>query len=225
MKLISLLVLSVICSSTVIAQDLWYELRKSNAKPVSQSTLNEAGLLKDLNPGYPSSWIAESDYISTAISITQEGKVVTLSGINEEITTEQKAILKKADIGTDIEVSVKYISNAKEKEMNFALTVAPHLEASYIGGQAMMEAYIQKNAIDQISNLELFKTQSATINFEIDEMGQPVIKEISKSSTDQSIDQLLIEVIENMPTWQPAADLNGKKVKQQFVLVVGSQQC
>ncbi len=220
-----IIIFSILSSGVLCCQDTWFDIRNSNAKPITQATLIRAQTLKDINPGYPSSWIADSDYISTNISIESSGDIKSSEGFNEQITTEQKTLLQKADIGTDIRVTVSYMSGSMTKEMNFSMTVSPTQEASYSGGKEALLDYINENAISHIAAHQLLDKNGVEISFEINKDGQAVIKELRRSSSDKATDQLLLQVIEQMPRWSPALDSDGNPVKQQFTFVVGGENC
>ena len=83
------------------------------------------------------------------------------------------------------------------------------------------------NAIDKIST-SFNKINLAAVKFTINEEGQIVDAHVFQSayqpSKDEKIDELLLETICNMPSWEPAEYDNGIKVKQEFVLTVGDME-
>ncbi len=93
-------------------------------------TLNEAKLMSELIPKYPTTEYNEMiDYVSVEISITSNGKQIISESRKDELTTEQKNLLKTADIGSRIKISIKFKykdpkndnlgSGRKIKEMEF----------------------------------------------------------------------------------------------------------
>jgi hypothetical protein len=102
-------------------------------------TLNEAKLMSELINKYPTTeYNATIDYVSVEISTSSNGKHQTAIGTSDELTTEQKNILKTADIGSRIKIKIKFKykdpkndnlgSGRKIKEMEYqvkASTLAP----------------------------------------------------------------------------------------------------
>ncbi len=220
-----ILVLFVACG---FSQEMGYDIYDTYSKPVLSEQLNEARAMVDINPDYPSSWIAESDYISSEIKVICEGDVVATKGKNHLLSEAQKNALKKADSGTSIDVEIKY--NAKNsitnlidvKTMNFSVSLIPEKEAEYIGGQEKMKAYLKENAVDKINESANNNFELAKVRFIVDESGKTINAEISKSSEDEIIDQLILEAISNMPNWMPAESSDGRKVRQEFEFIVGT---
>ena len=207
------------------AQDIGYEIRGTYKRPIVKEKLNIAKSLSDINPGYPSSWI--SNYVSVEILATCNGISMVAAGENDLLTDEQMSILKMSDMGTDIIVDVKYnpkssLNDAQDiKVINFSYTLIPEVEAEYPGGYSLLKQYLKENAIDKITETLDQQLLLAKVKFTIDENGLISNAQISKTSEDEKIDQLLLEVINKMPEWKPASS-NGIKVKQDFELSVGN---
>ncbi|MDZ4708820.1 MAG: energy transducer TonB [Saprospiraceae bacterium] len=220
-------IILLLCSmiSTGFAQELRFEVRPTYSRPVNKYKLNEATTLVDINPGYPTAWV--TDYVSTELTVTSNGKVIKATGINATLSTDQKNILVLADLGTDIVVDVNYQSKnsitglKKPDQMHFSMSLIPEIEAEYQGGTQLMTQYLKENAIGKISELDAKKFEGTVIKFTVNEEGEIANARISAASEDEHIDLLLLDAISNMPKWRPAANSNGTKVKQDFVFSVG----
>lgn len=226
MKYISTVLLLALYVSTH-AQDINFEIKNTFSRPVNNEMLNKAKSLMDINPGYPSSWI--SDYVSTEILVSSNGKTIRALGVNDMLSYEQMDNITSADPGTDINVEVKYksfnsINNKIEiNEMKFAVSLVPQFEAEYPGGKTQLKSYIKENAILKLKDTKILK--QALIKFVVNENGEISQVKIAQSSEDKTVDQLLLNTISNMPLWKPAIDKNGKKLKQEFLLTVGNAGC
>ena len=99
-----------ICTIVGYSQMADFVVRATYSKTILKNELVAATVMKDLNTGYPASWISDSGYISTQIKSTIDGKEVTSAGNNETLTTAQRAVLSKLDIGSKVEVAVQYNS-------------------------------------------------------------------------------------------------------------------
>ncbi len=229
MKNIIISILLLCCSITSFSQGIWFEVTGIKSDVVSQEVLQTAKSMKDINEGYPSSWIKDSEYISTEISILSNGKEFKASGVNDVFTEEQKSILAKADLFEEIIVEVKYKNigsgNIDIKTMNFTVTVSPKNEAKYCEGYEQLREYLTEAVIDKVPESSTLQKEGAMVSFTIDENGEIINAKIEKSSTEKKVDILLLNAIKNMPKWNPAETLDGTKLKQDFEFVVGMNGC
>ena len=62
------------------------------------------------------------------------------------------------------------------------------------------------------------------LRFVVNEEGAIDKAQITQTSGDAATDKLLLDVINKMPNWKAAEDAKGKKVKQEFVLSVGTNR-
>lgn len=226
MKIISTTLLLIVAVTFISAQDVRYEVRKAYSRPVTEEALMSAKSWSDISPGYPSSWITE--YVSTEVTGSSNGKVINAKGNNETLSDEQLMLLQTADTGTDLIVDINYkytnpiTGNLDPRIIHFVLTVDPCVDAQYPGGNAELSKYLDQHAINKIPE-ELSKTmQSVLIRFMITETGKIVNAQLSGSSSNPDVDKLLIKAIKNMPKWKPAENINGEKVKQLFEFEVGN---
>ncbi len=194
---------------------------------ISKENLKQATSLVDLNEHYKPSWVRE--YISVAFFAMHDGDQKQVVGKNEFISQEQKDFILSADAGKEISVLIKYIpennlKNNPPKELDFKLFLEPDNEAKYVKGLPQMKQYLKENAIDKISIPDFLKSpyNMVAVKFTVDEKGEIMDTHLFNSSSDDKVDELLVNVVSNMPAWKPATYSNGTKVKQEFVLTVGS---
>ncbi len=213
--------------SAAYAQEMGYDIFSTYAKPVQKEQLSTAKKMSDINPEYPASWILEEDYISTEITVFCEGERRKEKGKTNYFTEEQRNILTKADMGTTVDVEVKYHVNNSITDkydvstMNFSVSLVPEKEAEYEGGQEKMKMYLKQNSVDKINTFSNRVFDMAKVRFLVNEEGEAVNAEIIKSSEDEKIDRLLLKTIAKMPKWKPAESAKGVKLKQEFEFVVG----
>jgi len=206
----------------------------SRIKPyvfITKEALNEANRLTDLNPRYKPSWIKE--FISVEILTTYQGEMLKSVSKNDILSQEQKDRMNRADAGTNISVKVKYIpentlTQNDPKELDFTFTVDPENKAEYPGGQQQLIKYLQEKAIDKIPATSFTNYDLLTVKFTISAEGAIINAHIFGSeyqtSKDEKIDKLVLETIQNMPSWKPAQYADGTKVKQEFALTVGNME-
>lgn len=222
--ILNLLVLFVFTSG--FSQDLFFDIRGTDGRPVDQDVLVSANSLKDINPGFPDSWI--TFYVSTEIEATANGKTSKAIGSNGQLSDAQKDLLKNADIGSNIDVNVAYYevnaqTNISElSNMNFTLSLAPAKAAEYQGGYDPMTDYLEENAMNMINLMNAGNFSMATVKFTIDKDGLVKKARVSQTSDNAVIDQTMLKAIKNMPKWKPAMDANGDKIDQEFQFMVGN---
>lgn len=222
------------------ASELSLEVRARYARPIKKETLHKAVFLSDLSAGYPKAWV--TDYISTEISTTCNGKATKAVGKNNTLTTEQRNILKTVDMGSDIVIDVLYeYQNAATNDtylmsLHIIVTLAPEIdteyvgadkqtEAEYIGGEQQMRAYFKQYAMDKISKTDAQKIEKGTVRFTVNEKGEIAHATLFKTSGNAKTDKLLLEAIYKMPKWKPAENSKGMKIHQEFDFSIGRFGC
>jgi len=176
------------------------------------------------------------DFISIEISAISNGKTLIAKNDRAALTTEQKNILNAADLGSDVQIRIKFkykynlYDNGKigadGKEGNYIVTVVPETEAQYPGGFKQMTEYFRQNITNKISEPnKLNKLQMAIVYFTVNEDGQVVNAKITNTSSDSKIDKLILDAMNKMPKWSAAKNAQGIKVKQEFTIPFGGGGC
>lgn len=220
------------------SRELGFYVGPKYDRTVNKEMLNQATVVNELVDGYPSNWISE--YVSVSIKATCNGKLLEATNTNEKLSKEQKNILKSADLGSEIIVKVIYkyddweASNNSTINLNnnvqsisFKMTITPETEvaASFVGGEELLNTYLMENAIHKISGATARKIKTSQVTFTVNESGKIENAQLSKTSNDAATDKLLVDVITNMPNWNPAKNSKGKAVKQEFKFSVLNYGC
>ena len=206
--------------------DLSYLVRGRYSRWITLERIQKAKLVSDLIEGYPNNWITA--YISVEISSSCKSVKVNAVSLNDVLSVEQKNMLNKADLGTDIVITVKHntknsITNVLEKsEMNVTLTIIPEIEATYIGGYKSMIAYLKENGTAKIAAISTKQIQFASLKFTVNKNGKTDNVFLMKTSGNTEVDNVLVELITNMPKWIPAQNSKGADVNQEFEFTLGS---
>lgn len=189
--------------------------------------VENAKTVSDINRYFKKSWIRE--YVSLEVVSIVNGKRETAIGKNEILTVEQKAIINKADKGSNIYVDVKYypennLSQNEVKTFDFSFTLDPAIDAQFVGGEDQLNQYLKEKAIDKIPEGFFVDYKFATVKFAIDEKGQVINPHVLWSSEDKDVDKLLLDAVCNMPVWQPAKFDDGTLLTQEFAFSVGNME-
>jgi TonB family protein len=221
-----------------IAPDMWARIGlpfKVKEELEHRRKLDERGCFIFYPQGYNYNRLVE--YVAVEISATNNGKVLVAQSLGDKLSSEQKNILSRADLDTDIIIKIKFryknlfvdnrvITDYEIMEGGLVVTVVPQVEAEYVGGFKQLTAYLAESIISKISEKEFVgKLQNATVNFMVEEEGKVVAVKITRASGDARIDKLILDALSKMPKWKPATDSKATKLKQTFSIPFGGDGC
>jgi hypothetical protein len=184
--------LSIGCAFNSFAQnDLKFEINK--VLPffsIQENKLDRINTLSDLNKRYPTSWVRE--YISVEISAYKNGTQTKASGKSDLLNQEQKELIRLADRGSDIAVSVMYLpenslKNNTVKQYDFNVTIMPDKNATYSAGEAQLIQYLQEKGIVNIKAGSFTGYDLTAIKFTITEQGHISDIQVALPSKDTKI--------------------------------------
>ena len=207
-----------------LTQNLNFSVHGKYTHSITKEKLSAAGSMSDIITHYPSSWIDR--YNSVEISVVGSGNTETAISSNDILTEEQRKMLGSLDFGDEIVINIGYqhknsvTHEVENGSLHYSTTVVPDTEAQYSEGYDQLSKYIKGTVIDKISGEESGNLQQAVVRFTIDETGKVADAYISKSSGNTGIDNLLLDVINEMPDWKPASDAQGIQVEQEFEFTV-----
>ncbi len=210
-------------------KELLYSVRGRYNRPATKTVLEKAKLISDIIPNYPVNWI--KDYSSVEFTSTCNGVKTTAFGISNTLSKEQVKLLNTIDVGAGLDIIVKYktingITNKTEhNEMNVMMMIVPEIEASYKGGYEELIAYLQENSLYKIDSSLVEDLKQLSIYFTISEQGKSENAEIKMTSGNTTIDNLMLQLIKEMPQWNAAKDLNGNLIIQDFEFTFGKLGC
>lgn len=216
---------SVDDSTTKLQTGLYYFVHNRNDKTVGKSTLENAIKMEDLIKYYPNNWIV--DYESVTVYTTSHGKQQNAESKNGVLTSKQKELLSTADMFTDVVLQVRHkeensiTKELVDSEIIYKMKVSPDTEATYPDGAYGLEKYLRESTQDEVEKLSAKIGFIALVYFTIDEEGNVVDVKVSESLEYKGIEDVLLQVVSDMPTWKPAKDGQGNPVKQTFEYVFG----
>ncbi|NTV82825.1 MAG: energy transducer TonB [Bacteroidales bacterium] len=205
---------------TAFTQNLNVAVHGIYTNPITKEKLSKARSMADIISYYPSSWI--ESYNSAEITVISSSSTFSAKSANDILSKEQLKLISSLDFGTEIVINIGYqrmnpITNKTEDgNMHYKATVIPETEAVYSDGYEELTHYLKSNTVENISADDSKDLHQAVVRFTVDEAGEIVNANIFKSSGKPGIDKLLLEAINDMPKWRPAADSQGHKVRQEF---------
>lgn len=175
-------------------------------------------------------------YRSVAITATQGGVKKTVTSVTEKLTKDQRELVLHADPGTEIKTSIRFhykpevVNNVagadKENAAHFVVKAVPAVQASFPGGSGSLNRYFSKTVEKAIAPGTITpKTRNGVVSFTINEKGMVINPVLAESSHNPKIDKTLLEAVRKMPSWKPAADLKGTRMKQTFRFEFGYDGC
>jgi TonB family protein len=237
-KFIFILVIVLFFGNITFSQDynptsnsnnLSYDLNPVYLHAIKKDKLINIKTIGDIIPQYPSNWI--HSYVSVEFSITCVGKLIKVVGTNDKLNNDLQKMLPMVDLGSEIIINVNYktknpVTNILEdSKMNYVATLIPDVEAEFFGGKDELIKLIKQDIAYRMPESTLKKLKPTLIKFTINENGDVTNAVISRTSSDLKIDKLLLEVINKIPKWKPAQNVNGAKVSQDFKFGLGVPGC
>ena len=147
------------------------------------------------------------------------------------MTEEQKALLRRSDFGDYYEIVINhqrtdYISGETiHKRINIGLTVVPDVQAEFPHGYEELMRYFNEKGGDYLSSVDFDNFNSLSIKFTVDHEGKTRNVSLNRESGLPDVDEYVMKLVEEMPSWIPAKDEYGNMVGQEFELVFGWPGC
>lgn len=167
--------------------------------------------------------------VSVEITTTSNGTKHTAKSNSDKLTTEQKSLLASADLGSDVSIALKYQYKNKADDQYGPrkqtvlcvgrVTIVPETEAEFPGGFKQLSDYVNTRIVgDKTEKTGLQKIERASVKFVVDETGKITDAKLVNPTNDAALDKLILDAINTMPNWKPAANSKGEKIKQQVYL-------
>lgn len=218
----------VVCSSLSFAQN-GFNITPTYRKAITQSEMQKAVFITDINPGFPSSWIKE--YVSVELVSEFNGTTVIAEGSSINFTTEQMDLLSNTKVGSDLSFRVQYyadtdeVNNRELKHIAFSYGVAPESMAIYNGGMEVLDQYLVDRGLNEIAKTLDGQEKTYQAMFTIDKTGTVINARMNDSTGLPDVDQAILNAIKEMEKWEPALDDKGESIAQDFVLNIGMVGC
>lgn len=220
---------SLVGNTEAKSDALFYSVVRKHFISYTKAELQDAKNINALIPNYPSNWIDEYKHVTmTFVRKGKEEKIVTP---DNKLTATQQEMLKSMDVNDYVTIEVKYwtrnvVTNEPENGgLRMSIGIIPTTEAYYTEGYEELITYLTKNSQDDIRALKLKKVPDAQVEFTINEEGKAIDAKLIKSTQNEKVDELLLELIESMPDWKPALDENGTSISQKFEFRIGVDMC
>ena len=172
-----------------------------------------------------------TNYVSVEVKVLNHNKEYTAKGSNDTLNKEQKEILSKAEYGSEIEINIYYMykqslaikpqKNIRDLRGLLKISILPTQMAEFTGANKGITNYFNEHVINKIPKKNRDHFFKAVLNFSIDEEGRTKDIYLSESSSKAHIDKIILKATAKMPTWKPAKNEKGNKVKQIYKIPFG----
>ena len=151
---------------------------------------------------------------------------------NEFFNKKQLEILKSLDNGSSFSITGRVkkteleTNEVKDDTIIYYLTVMPSQPAQYQDGIDELIRYLQINSEEAITIARKDKIKPGKISFVVTTEGVINEVELKYTSAYDSIDEMMLKLISNIPgTWQIALNKKGEKVDQELTFFFGIMGC
>lgn len=169
---------------------------------------------------------------SMVLTVSSNGALLSAKSNSDQLTTEQKNLLSRADLGSRIKVQLRFTYKNRTKdnygprdeavEAEVSISLLPAQAAEFPGGEKQLSAFFGTRVVQQLSSeWDRRKLERGVVNFTVSETGAISNAVVVTTTGDKQIDALLLESIKDMPSWKPAVNSAGVKVKQVVVIPFG----
>lgn len=222
--------LILICAVTLnsgFCQKLYFNHSDRIRMSVTESELNAASKFGDFHELYRSNWVQE--YIETSITLISDETSETVKGKNDILDTDFRRLLSQAKVGDEIKLWVKYVpkNNLKEnpiREMEYLYKVAPETVAHFMNDENLLEDYLHENLTCQLTEEQLALIDLTRLKITISTDGKVINPILKTSTTNEELDQLILQTFINMPLWNPAKSIDGTPVENTIRFIISDRE-
>lgn len=210
-------------------EELFFSVRAKNDHRIRKDEFQQTKRVDEMIENYPSSWISE--YRSVELISYHNKNKTSAIGEDNVLTSEQLELIKASEINDEIQVLVKFKTEnivskrLEDRELIVNMSIVPTKEAEYPGSYENLIAYFALNSKGKVSAKVINEMDPSSISFVVNEVGRTEEVEVTNSCGDKDIDRLFVDLILNMPAWEPAKDEAGNKVKQKLQFNFGLDGC
>ena len=208
--------------------DLYFSIDARFAA-VNKTDVHNATTIYDFLNNAEKEQIAHINSVDVIMVKDNQLSQIRANGTTDQLTDEQKEILRSTDYFSHFTVKTEFKAKNKEtgklEERFFGphITVVPEKQATYIDGKEALIDYLKINSKESMSVIKGDKLGAIKLSFIVTKNG--TVKEIKHDAMTTgypSIDERLITLIQNIPgKWTPAENSKGEKMDQELVFTFG----
>ena len=196
---------------------------------ISKEDLHKATSVLDIVPKKATGWW-KVDFQSVMVAVLQNDDEIRAMGEEKLLNAEQSKLLQTLDYSSNFYIKARgkdiHPETGRIENYVYYFTVIPEKEAEYSGGYDALIDYLKENSKEYTTIIEQDKLQPGQVSFSVTKDGTIDNVKLISSCGYPSVDEVLVEMITNMPKkWTPATNSQGEKVEQELVFFFGLQGC
>lgn len=209
--------------------NLVYKVESRFIANISKADLHRAKTVIDILPKEATKMM--ENYQGVTVSVLKDDGEITKMGMNEVLNEDQIKLLQTTDYGSNIHITANCqertsFGRLQDYDLVYYMTVIPEKEAKFSYGQDALIEYLKTNSKAATTVITQDKLQPCRINFTITADGKIDNVKLDATSGYPSVDEKLIDLLNNMPqTWIPATNEKGEAVAQELIFFFGVDGC
>ncbi len=210
--------------------DLVYKVGSRYNHTISKVDLHRAKSITDVLP--KQEFESKGFYRKATISVFENDVKMTELGEEALFTEAQIKLLQSTDYSSNVQVSALYEyeqtegRNRSYDAVMYFLSITPEKEAEFAEGYDALISYLRENSKEHTTTIHKQQLKGGQFSFMVTKEGTIEKVELKSTSGYQEIDQVLIDLLKEMPgKWKPAIDANGEKIDQALTFFFGLEGC
>jgi hypothetical protein len=219
-------------SNILNPKDILYKVESRFLSTISKSDLNNAKTIADLVPKKATESIESYHYSRVSLLDDHIETDRRAYAENEVLTPAQINLLQSVGDSDNIYVRSDFIEKdafsgtLQNKHLTYFVSVVPDQQAEYQEGHNSLIEYLKKNSEEEIKVITKDGLRAGKVQFTVTKDGMIDKVKLTSTSGYSSVDERLVEIIENIPgSWTPGSNKKGENVDQEFVFFFGLMGC
>ena len=209
-----------------------FDINSRFSNTITKEGLKDAQTIHDLLP--TTKLLPMNSYYNVSIQAYSEQCQMGIPQIGHDgkLSYAQKELLQSLDYGSNFYISAREkslypsIGCQSNDSLIYYITVVPHKQAFYSEGKEELISYLEENSQNVWVDLQSGQLKPGKIHFVVTGEGNIEEVRLSSSSGFESIDNKMINLIQNLHgKWNGALDAKGEKVDEELVLSFGMIGC
>ena len=209
--------------------NLVYKVEPRFIARITKENLHNATSIIDILPKEATKFM--ETYQNVLVSILQDDGEIKEFGVNETLNEAQLKLIRSADYSTNFYINAdckqkSQVGRSYDYDLVYYMSVIPEQEAKFVGGNDALVEYLKESSKAATAIITEDKLRPGKVDFTVSKDGKITNVKLESTSGFPSVDEKLVELIENMPEkWQPATNSKGEKVDQGLVFFFGLFGC
>lgn len=209
---------------------LVYKIDSRFIHRITKEEINKAVSIADILPEKATRPI--QSYQGAKISLIEAEQGISEEGNSEILTPAQKDLLLATDYTSNVAIAANFTARYEEDGelrkdyFRYSTSIVPEKVAEYNDGSNTLIDYLKENSRAATAIIRKEGLKAGIVKFTVTKEGTIANVKLFASSGYPSVDEVLVDLITNMPgSWNPAMNATGDTVDQELVFFFGLEGC